>query len=349
MSDLKINNITDRLGQSGPVIAGVSTVTSTGAFTVPVGDTEHRGGRGRGVFALMYSGSPSIANSNVIEYIEIATTGNSTDFGDRSVAGRYGGATSSATRGFLGGGYVSSSVNNLDFVIISSKGGCSDFGDLVHSTYEIGSGTMASATRGFFIGGEPGVGYRQFIEMSSTGNCTDFGNFDISQFEGGEKRGTGAMPVFSNATRGVYCGGHTPTMITTCNFINMQSLGKAKFFGDLTVGRVDAAGAGSATRGMAFGGNAFSPLNNVDTVDYFTIATGGDATDFGNLSASVKAGGASTNNIRAVYAGGYNPSTNYNVMEYFTIASTGNAADFGDLTVPTKNALPCNDSFGGLG
>ena len=50
MSELRINNITDRLGESGPVIAGVSTVTSTGAFRVPAGDTAHRGGRGRGVF-----------------------------------------------------------------------------------------------------------------------------------------------------------------------------------------------------------------------------------------------------------------------------------------------------------
>ena len=52
MSDLKINNITDRTGDSGPVIAGVSTVSSTGAFTVPVGPTEMRGGRGRGVCNL---------------------------------------------------------------------------------------------------------------------------------------------------------------------------------------------------------------------------------------------------------------------------------------------------------
>ena len=75
MSDLKINNITDRTGDSGPVIAGVSTVTSTGAFTVPVGPTEYRGGRGRGIFAGM---DPSGSN---IDKIEIATTGNSVSFG----------------------------------------------------------------------------------------------------------------------------------------------------------------------------------------------------------------------------------------------------------------------------
>ena len=44
MSDLNINNITDRTGSCGPVIAGVSTVSSTGAFVVPVGPTEMRGG-----------------------------------------------------------------------------------------------------------------------------------------------------------------------------------------------------------------------------------------------------------------------------------------------------------------
>ena len=49
MSELRINNITDRVGLSGPVIAGVSTVTSTTHMVMPSGPTEMRGGRGRGV------------------------------------------------------------------------------------------------------------------------------------------------------------------------------------------------------------------------------------------------------------------------------------------------------------
>ena len=51
MSDLKINNITDSTGNRGPQICGVSTVSTTGAFVVPVGATEYRGGRGRGIVA----------------------------------------------------------------------------------------------------------------------------------------------------------------------------------------------------------------------------------------------------------------------------------------------------------
>ena len=61
MSDLRINNITDRTGDSGPVFAGVSTVTGTGAFTVPVGPTEMRGGRGRAVVVL--GATPSVVDT----------------------------------------------------------------------------------------------------------------------------------------------------------------------------------------------------------------------------------------------------------------------------------------------
>ena len=90
MSDLKINNITDRTGGSGPVIAGVSTVSTTGAFVVPVGATEFRGGRGRAVFAGGYS--PNTVN--FIETVEILTTGNATDFGDTTSACAFGSAGS---------------------------------------------------------------------------------------------------------------------------------------------------------------------------------------------------------------------------------------------------------------
>ena len=66
MSDLRINNITNRTGNAGPIIAGVSTATGTGAFTVPVGPTEMRGGRGRAVFAGGYE-APGHDYSDTIE------------------------------------------------------------------------------------------------------------------------------------------------------------------------------------------------------------------------------------------------------------------------------------------
>ena len=49
MSDFKINSIATKQGQHGPVIAGVSTINSTGCMKIPSGPTEFRGGRGRGI------------------------------------------------------------------------------------------------------------------------------------------------------------------------------------------------------------------------------------------------------------------------------------------------------------
>ena len=81
MSDFKINSIATKQGQHGPVIAGVSTINSTGCMKIPSGPTEFRrqdgGGRGRGIFA---GGEPG--TTNTIEQVTIATTGNGTDFGD---------------------------------------------------------------------------------------------------------------------------------------------------------------------------------------------------------------------------------------------------------------------------
>ena len=79
-----------------------------------------------------------------------------------------------------------------------------------------------------------------------------------------------------------------------------------------------------------------------------TIATTGNATDFGNLlaAASVYESGVS-NNTTGIFAGGFTPSLQ-NVIQFVTIASTGNAQDFGDLAV-TKGAFGgASDGGGGL-
>ena len=128
MSELRINNITDRAGSSGPIIAGVSTVTSTTHMVMPSGPTEMRGGRGRGVFMGAYN-IPSPYRTANMDMIEIATTGDATDFGDLSVR-RSPGSCSSSTRGVAGGGADPSVFSTIDYVIISSSGGANDFGDL---------------------------------------------------------------------------------------------------------------------------------------------------------------------------------------------------------------------------
>ena len=126
MSELRINNITDRVGSSGPIIAGVSTVTSTSHMVMPSGPTEFRGGRGRAIFNVGYE-APS--NTSEIQTVEIATLGNATNFGNLSTARQDGASLANSIRGISAGGNPSQQ-SVIEYIIMSSGGGANDFGDL---------------------------------------------------------------------------------------------------------------------------------------------------------------------------------------------------------------------------
>ena len=75
-----------------------------------------------------------------------------------------------------------------------------------------------------------------------------------------------------------------------------------------------------------------SPYPRTDTMDFVTIPTAGNATDFGNLT-QVKFGPAGAGSkTRAVFMAGGTPSR-LSEIDFVTFSSTGNAADFGDMTV----------------
>ena len=71
-------------------------------------------------------------------------------------------------------------------------------------------------------------------------------------------------------------------------------------------------------------------------MDYVTMATPGNASDFGDLTAGRQALSATSNNTRGVMGSGNEASsgtTASTIIDYITISSTGNATDFGDITV----------------
>ena len=90
------------------------------------------------------------------------------------------------------------------------------------------------------------------------------------------------------------------------------------------------AGGGNLTRALFAGG--FTGSARLDTIDYITVSSTGNATDFGDLTVAKSSFGAVANSTRFLTAGGYTGS-NTNVIEYVTIANTGNGTDFGDLTI----------------
>jgi hypothetical protein len=90
------------------------------------------------------------------------------------------------------------------------------------------------------------------------------------------------------------------------------------------------------------GANSGAPVN---VISYITIASLGNATDFGDLLAAQRDAAACSSSIRGVYGGGSGPS---NVIQYVTIATTGNATDFGDLQAATSRLAACSNAHGGL-
>ena len=193
-------------------------------------------------------------------------------------------------------------------------------------------------------GGEPATNIIDFITISTAGNATDFG--DLSQTR---HRGAAA----SSRTRALAMGGTTvPAMVNTIDYITIASTGDAINFGDLSTsnGVNGNAGASNQTRGLSIGGFHMTPnQTGVDEIDYVTIATTGDAVDFGDLySGDLMYHGACASSTRAVVAGGYDSPTGINTIQYITIATTGNSQDFGDMTVAGFRMGAASNSTRGL-
>ena len=99
--------------------------------------------------------------------------------------------------------------------------------------------------------------------------------------------------------------------------------------------RSSLSGTSNNTRGIIAGGYVAPAVQNV--IDFITIASTGDATDFGDLFEHVYNVGAMASETRAVFVGAYQLSPysqGYkNIIQFCTIQTTGNGLDFGDMLV----------------
>ena len=98
----------------------------------------------------------------------------------------------------------------------------------------------------------------------------------------------------------------------------------------------------AGSRGVFCGGfSPNDPNGENDTIDYVSISTGGNFSDFGNLTAHRGQVGTTGSNTRGVTMGGGGPDNGgdrINIIDFITIMSTGNSIDFGDLTAARRGA-----------
>jgi len=255
------------------------TISSTGS-TRSFGDATSAnmtsygiGNNSRGIFHV--GGGPS----NTLEYVTIPSEGNSSDFGNLSTS-RYAGARgNSSTRGIFMGGSPGPS-NVIDYVEMMTLGNALDFGDLNQGVY-VNPNSVNSKIRAFSLGGyiTPGINTSdvESVKISSKGNAIKFGSIH---------KPISSLPGFSNDTRAIYGGGILrPGATSNIYIFNMFTQGESNFFGDLTQARYEFAGSCSQTRGVFAGGQLpDSPYPSVNTMDFITMASTGNAIDFGDMS-----------------------------------------------------------------
>ena len=118
--------------------------------------------------------------------------------------------------------------------------------------------------------------------------------------------------------------------------------------GDIVRAQTWSGGASNSIRGIIACGYAGPAAANVNTMDYVTLATLGNATDFGDSTwtGAYKSGASSPD--RGVWMGGRTPGDYKNLIDYHQIMTTGNAQDFGDLVSNHGGSGSCSNGHGGL-
>ena len=315
---------------TGVVFDGVTTFDSQAYFVPPSGKTTERN-RGRGIFA---DGD----QSKTIEFLNIQSMGNSQDFGDSTTDYKQRATVASSIRAVTAGGFDSPAFTNIiDFITIATTSNATDFGDLLTAKRNMGG--AGNNTRGIYLGGgNPGnTNTIEFITIATAGNAQDFGDATAA------KSGVGSL---ASPTRACFGGGQDNTI----EFVTIATTGNASDFGDLISGTTEKpAGTSSSTRGLFICGESQPSGTRINTIQFITIASTGNATDFGDHTDSRRSFGACNNSTRAVYGGGNTSSGSDNALSFVTIATTGNGQDFGDLLSARSTAgTASSDSHGGI-
>lgn len=277
-------------------------------------------------------------------FITMASAGDSSDFGDlakpRTLFG--GAAASSSTRGLFYGGEAPGNVTDIDSITMASTGNVSDHGDL---TTAVGyAASTSNGIRALVGGGNSVINVIGHGSIASTGNFADFGDLAESR---------NALVGISSTTRAIFAGGTdgsspSPGYSTRIDFVTINSTGDATDFGDLSGKSGYMAAAQNKTKAFFIGGatGGDSSKNNVAT-DVITMATTGNAQEFGTLTQATRSAASNANARSAFTLGGANPSAN-NVIQRFDMASLGSAVDYADLNASKHDNKGASGAHGGI-
>tara|TARA_B100001250_G_scaffold70132_1_gene56506 strand:- start:460 stop:1479 length:1020 start_codon:yes stop_codon:yes gene_type:complete len=189
---------------------------------------------------------------------------------------------------------------------------------------------QTGGTRGLMAGGanptlQDNIDY---INTATRGNAIDFGDLLNPSY---------MVSGCASRTRGLFHGfrGSPNARDNVIEHVTISSTGNAADYGDLTNASSSGGQAwgSSNTRAiMALGWICEPSCTAVNNINYATIASTGNAVDFGDLTQNwAKPSGAVASPTRWCISG-----AGTNNIDYVTISTLGNGADFGDLTDGTR-------------
>ena len=371
-SDITISIDSDYLygGGHGDVFNIQTTLTWGGARGLRLGGYPNN-----------FGNLPNSRPTNIIDYWSMAVGGNATDFGDMTQTNYSLTSSSSGTRVVSAGGWTHGTnnygsgnrVQKIEYITPSVLGNGTDFGNLLNAA---SGGTSASDGNRMVIMAFPNVesagGYGSDLEqgtrvetilMATPGNSTDF--TDLA-------RPVAMAGAWNDKTRVVIGGGahnaykpfnqadgtaNNSTASRWYQYFAIATGAGAATFGEMTatdptyayhIGRKNYAAGGDTTRAIFGGGEEHSSaatpflLAYTNVIEYITIQTTGNGTDFGDLNDIGMHSSATANDGTSThFIGGREAS--YSMVQLTTInkvvvQTPGNAYDFGDLTLKTMDA-----------
>ena len=286
--------------------------------------------------AIIWNASSGASSNygNNIEYFDITTTGNASAFGNQLATTQNVGT--GGDRAFSNGSRIVCCIyrtgsDGLEYITSSTLGNATDFGNV--QSWESGHTSVSDGTNGYHGAGNGTNSYENEIQktvIDTLGNAVDSG-YDFTS----SMRGAG---TWGNTARGVFAGDEIAGPSNQITYIAFPLGANAADFGDLTLGRNFPSGGGDTTRAVFSSGwnsNNSSGSRAVNTIDYITIGTTGNATDFGDLNVATSENGSASNATRVCMCNGYydhSGAGRTDRIDYVTTQTTGNATDFGNMT-----------------
>ena len=234
-------------------------------------------------------------------------------------------------------GFAADNINQLQNITLTSTETIGDIvvgvgtSVIISSASTVTVGTVESVSIGtHFSPPKGGIEERgqDFVEGMMRYN-TDFNTMEF--YNGNEWRQFTHRQDLKNSPTSMGRGLISGYFIT--EFVQVSTQGNSIDFGRLTNSLYGSASASSSTRGMVMGGwgpTPGSPGQDLD-VEYITMASKGDAIDFGADNSGGWGSQGASDSVRALSAGGGYPAATTDI-DMFIFSTVGSHVDYADIT-----------------